>query len=112
MKKNNSSLVKKIKDAMISAGIYGQELDLQIEIAAADIEIYRKLVEAVGTSDLILEEGSREGDVRVKVNPILKAVMQCSDQVRKDLKSLQLNRELKPLVTTQPEEDPLDEFMK
>ena len=61
-----------IKATLEEAGVYDPSLDVSIEKAATDLLIYRKLRNACLAEEtpLTFTEKSREGDSRIKVNPI------------------------------------------
>lgn len=116
MKQKNSkenSLQDEIINSMKRSGKWYPELQFQVETLAGLIKIYRQLVQSMDHDDLVVKEISREGDERMKPNPKLNTIATYSDQIRKSLKSLQLNYELKPLdIGNVNEDEPIVKLLK
>ena len=90
-------LKETIRRQLKEAGVYDPEISYQIELTASDILLYRKLRdEALAEeTDVLITEFSREQRPRQKINPIFDAMKKQADVVRKDLRALYMNRELK-----------------
>ena len=76
---------------------------------------YRKLREKALSEDtpITVKEYSRENKPREKINPVFAAMKEQADVVRRDLRSLYMNRELKRNEKSKEDEaDPLEEMMK
>lgn len=83
-----------IRRHLQKADVYAPELSYQIELAASDILLYRKLREKALSEDtpITVTEYSREGKPREKINPVFAAMKEQADVVRRDLRSLYMNR--------------------
>ncbi|MCS2271551.1 hypothetical protein NXV31_16565 [Bacteroides fragilis] len=104
-----------IRRHLQKADVYAPELSYQIELAASDILLYRKLREKALSEDtpITVKEYSRENKPREKINPVFAAMKEQADVVRRDLRSLYMNRELKRNEKAKENEsDPLEEMMK
>lgn len=104
-----------IRRHLQKADVYAPELSYQIELAASDILLYRKLREKALSEDtpITVKEYSRENNPREKINPVFAAMKEQADVVRRDLRSLYMNRELKRNEKSKEDEaDPLEEMMK
>lgn len=117
---NTNSKIENIKTVirrqLIKAGVYSQELAYQVELAASDLLLYRKLRDAAlsESTEVTVTEYSRENNAREKINPIFDAMKKQADVVRKDLRALYMNRELKrqeDVQTSVDEKDPIAELM-
>lgn len=86
-----------IREILKKQELYRPELSYQIELAARDILLYRRLSDEALKVDtqIMLEEISREGESRYKINPIFDAVKKQTAIVQDDLKLLYMNRGLK-----------------
>lgn len=108
------ALKRQIKEKLKKAECYDPEMDYQIEIAATDILVYRKLREEAinGVDDIVITEKSREGNDRSRVNPIYETLQKQADVVRKDLRALYMNREIARKGKKNDSSDPMMEFMR
>jgi hypothetical protein len=105
-----------IRRQLVKAGVYSPELAYQVELAASDIILYRKLRDTAlnEETEVIVTEFSRENRPREKINPIFDAMKKQADVVRKDLRALYMNRELKRQeeVASADERDPINDLME
>lgn len=106
-----------IRRQLVKADAYAPELAYQIELTASDILLYRKLRNKAldEETEVTVIEYSRENKPRERINPIFDAMKKQADVVRKDLRALYMNRELrrkeggKEIKETK---DPLKEMME
>lgn len=78
--------------------MYSSEMSYQIELLASDLLVFRKIRDEVlkeGENPTVTEK-SRENENRIKENPIYNLMAKFADRVRKDLRSLMMNKELSP----------------
>lgn len=95
-------------------GLYQKEMCYQVELLASDLVVFRRIRdEAVkAETSLLLTETSREGEARSKENPIFVMMARYADRVRKDLRSLLMNREIQPGDDVKlKDDDPLTALM-
>ncbi len=113
MMKEITGIKRYIREVLKRRGLYSPELGYQIETAARDIMLYRKLSDESlkPETEIMIAEISREGEKRYKINPIFDAVKKHADVVRNDLKALCMNRSAKKLEDTQGD-DAMEELMK
>lgn len=107
------SLKKYIISVLKKRGLWDPELSYQVETTARDILLYRRLSDEClkKETQILLEETSREGDKRYKMNPVFDAVKKYADVVRNDLKALCMNRSAKKLEKVE-DNDAMDELMR
>lgn len=119
MAKNDQldNLKTRIRRLLKNGGTYSKELTYQVETLAIDLLTYRKMYEeafAPGTT-VMIKEKSREGNERYRVNPIFELLGKQSDVVRRDLKALGMNKELRwvndALENSANDDDPLARLM-
>ena len=107
-----------IRRHLQKADVYAPELSYQIELAASDILLYRKLREKALSEDthITVTEYSREGKPREKINPVFAAMKEQADVVRRDLRHTDCGRPCRELKRNEKakenESDPLEEMMK
>lgn len=96
-KKQIENIKRYIRKTLKDQGLYRPELSYQIELAARDILLYRRLSDEAmkEETDIMLTEISREGESRHKINPIFDALKKQTAIVQDDLKLLYMNRGLK-----------------
>lgn len=97
MKNKIESIKRRIRKILKDQGLYRPELSYQIELAARDILLYRRLSDEAmkEETDIMLTEISREGESRYKINPIFDALKKQTAIVQDDLRLLYMNRGLK-----------------
>ena len=88
-----TGLKRQIRKVLEDYGGYDDTLGLQIELVATDILVYRKLREALldDSTSLTRTEISREGEGRLRVNPLVFELREQSKIVQKGLDSLTMN---------------------
>ena len=119
-KEDNDKLIDNIKThvrrVLVKQGKYSPEMSYQIELLASDLLVFRKIRNQVlnEEEEPTITEKSREGELRTKENPIYNLMAKFADRVRKDLRSLKMNKELPNNDDeggTEKEEDALKELM-
>ena len=105
-------LKRQIKKVLSDYGGYDDTLGLQIELVATDILVYRKLRIALLDPEinLVNVELSREGDERLRVNPLVFELREQSKTVQKGLDSLTMN--IKSKKEREVVEDTFNKFME
>lgn len=94
-----------IKQLLEDGGLYRPALDLQIEICARDLIVYRRLSDAaLFLNEPYLIEKSREGNNRRSINPIFDKVESASKRLTVSLEKLLLN-----LKDNKPEQQPAEQ---
>ena len=78
--------------------MYSSEMSYQIELLASDLLVFRKIRDEVLKEEQTptVTEKSREGEDRIRENPIYNLMAKFADRLRKDLRSLMMNKELAP----------------
>lgn len=106
----------RLRRIMNQAGAYRPDMTYQVELTASTLLCFRKIREEILEKDAppIIEEQSREGDKRKKENPIYTLYGKFADLLRRDLRALNMNKELTKAKEdlTDGGESPLDEIMK
>ena len=93
-------MLKSLKDymrrALTERGKYSGEYTYQVEIAAMSVILTRKVWDIAMDAEEkpVLTEKSREGDIRAKENPIFTLYIKLAAQARRDLRALQMNKEI------------------
>ena len=111
-------MLKSLKDymrrALTERGKYSGEYTYQVEIAAMSVILTRKVwdIAMEETEKPVLTEKSREGDVRAKENPIFTLYIKLAAQARRDLRALQMNKEIEKGVETGGGDDALTQLMQ
>ena len=107
------SLKKYIVSVLKKRGLWDPELSYQVETTARDILLYRRLSDEClkEETEILIEETSRGGDKRYKMNPVFDAVKKYADVVRNDLKALCMNRSAKKFEKIE-DNDAMDELMR
>jgi hypothetical protein len=106
----------RLRRIMNEAGAYRADMTYQVELTASTILCFRNIREEILVKNAkpIIKEKSREGDMREKENPIYTLYGKFADLLRRDLRALNMNKEL----TKAKEElkgdgfSPLDEIMR
>lgn len=106
----------RLRRIMNEAGAYRADMTYQVELTASTLLCFRKIREEILVKNAkpIIKEKSREGDMRKKENPIYTLYGKFADLLRRDLRALNMNKEL----TKAKEElkgdgfSPLDEIMR
>lgn len=94
--------------------MYSSEMSYQIELLASDLLVFRKIRDEVLKEEQTptVTEKSREGEDRIRENPIYNLMAKFADRLRKDLRSLMMNKELAPTESKNDEgNDALTQLM-
>lgn len=94
--------------------MYSSEMSYQIELLASDLLVFRKIRDEVLKEEQTptVTEKSREGEDRIRENPIYNLMAKFADRLRKDLRSLMMNKELAPTESKNDEgNDTLTQLM-
>lgn len=104
-----------LKQALVKSGKWAEEMSEQLTLTARTGAICSKIwAELSQEEKMIVKETSREGNDRVKVNPLLGIYLTVEAAHRKNLRALKLNKEKEandPPVTPEDENDPLSKLM-
>lgn len=94
--KKLKNLMDTIRRTLQNAGKYKSEMSRQVELTASTIMIYRLVRDAILENEEwpVVEELSREGAMRKKENPIFSTYGKFADMLRRDLRALDMNKEL------------------
>lgn len=94
--KKLKNLMDTIRRTLQHAGKYKSEMSRQVELTASTIMIYRLVRDAILENEEwpVVEELSREGAMRKKENPIFSTYGKFADMLRRDLRALDMNKEL------------------
>lgn len=94
--KSLENLKSYIRKVLKKAGKYRSEMTQQVELTATTLLIFRKIRSEILEKDSppIIEEKSREGDLRQKENPIYGMYRDFANLLRRDLRALKMNQEL------------------
>lgn len=115
--KHLKSVKMYIRKTLKANGLYRSEMSQQVEATASVLILFRKVRDEIIEKDeppIILEK-SREGDERMKGNPIYDEFLKFSGELRRSLRALKMNQELRAKETDgelMPENDPLKVLMK
>lgn len=110
-------MIRYLRKILKDEGIYRKEMSQQVELTASTLLVFRKVRDVVlsdNESALIIET-SREGDKRVKNNPVFFLYKEMADLLRRDLRALNMNKELtkgKEDLKTDDEDDALAVLMR
>lgn len=96
LEKRLESLKTYIRRVLQKSGKYRSEMTQQVELTATTLLIFRKIRSEIMENDSppIIEEKSREGDLRKKENPIYTMYRDFANLLRRDLRALKMNQEL------------------
>lgn len=106
-----------IRRVLAEQKMYSPEMSYQIELLASDILVFRKIRDLILTEmeNPNVIEKSREGEERKKENPMYNLMLKFGNSVRKDLRSLKMNREIPKCdddTNTDKEDDALKILMR
>ena len=115
--KKLDGLVRTLRQTLTKADIYRPEMARQVELTASTLMVFRKVREAVlhELEAVTVKETSREGDSRIKNNPVFFLYKEMADLLQRNLRALNMNKELtkgKDDKQTENDVDPLALLMK
>lgn len=89
-------MIRYLRKVLKDEGLYRKEMSQQVELTASTLLVFRKIRdEALNEIEkATIKETSREGDTRIKNNPIFFLYKEMADLLRRDLRALNMNKEL------------------
>ena len=89
-------MIRYLRKVLKTEGLYRPEMSQQVELTASTLLVFRKIRDAAldELEKATIKETSREGDMRIKNNPIFFLYMEMADLLRRDLRALNMNKEL------------------
>ena len=115
--KTLDGLVRTLRQTLTKADIYRPEMARQVELTASTLMVFRKVRDAVlhELEAVTVKETSREGDSRIKNNPVFFMYKEMADLLQRNLRALNMNKELtkgKDDKQTENDVDPLALLMR
>ena len=115
--KTLDGLVRTLRQTLTKADIYRPEMARQVELTASTLMVFRKVRDAVlhELEAVTVKETSREGDSRIKNNPVFFLYKEMADLLQRNLRALNMNKELtkgRDDKVNDDEADPLALLMK
>ena len=115
--KTLDGLVRTLRQTLTKADIYRPEMARQVELTASTLMVFRKVRDQVlhELETVTVKETSREGDLRVKNNPVFFLYKEMADLLQRNLRALNMNKELtkgKDDKQTETDVDPLALLMR
>ena len=110
-------LIRTLRQTLKDEGLYHPEMARQVELTASTLMLFRKVREvAMSEAEKVtIKETSREGDGRIKNNPIFFLYKEYADLLQRNLRALNMNKELtkgKDDKVNDSEDDPLAMLMR
>ena len=89
-------MIRYLRKVLKTEGLYRPEMSQQVELTASTLLVFRKIRDAAldELEKATIKETSREGDTRIKNNPIFFLYKEMADLLRRDLRALNMNMEL------------------
>ncbi len=89
-------MIRYLRKVLKTEGLYRPEMSQQVELTASTLLVFRKIRDAAldELEKATIKETSREGDMRIKNNPIFFLYKEMADLLRRDLRALNMNKEL------------------
>lgn len=115
--KTLDGLIRTLRKTLVNEGMYKPEMARQVELTASTLMLWRKVRDMAMREgeDATVTEMSREGDKRVKNNPIFYLYKEYADLLQRNLRALNMNKELtkgKDDKADGGEDDPLAKLMR
>ena len=115
--KTLDGLIRTLRATLTKEGLYKPEMARQVELTASTLMVFRKVRDVVLRVEetATVKETSREGDARVKNNPVFFLYKEMADLLQRNLRALNMNKELtkgKDDVKADNDVDPLALLMK
>lgn len=94
--KTLGGLIRTMRQTLTKAGLYRPEMARQVELTASTLMVFRVVRDVVIRlgEDVTIKETSREGDARIKNNPVIYQYIQVADLLQRNLRALNMNKEL------------------
>ena len=89
-------MIRYLRKVLKTEGLYRPEMSQQVELTASTLLVFRKVRDTAldEIEKATIKETSREGDTRIKNNPIFFLYKEMADLLRRDLRALNMNKEL------------------
>ena len=89
-------MIRYLRKVLKDEGLYRKEMSQQVELTASTLLVFRKVRDDAlnEIEKATIKETSREGDTRIKNNPIFFLYKEMADLLRRDLRALNMNKEL------------------
>ncbi len=115
--KTLDGLIRTLRKTLVNEGMYKPEMARQVELTASTLLLWRKVRDMAMREgeDATVTEMSREGDKRVKNNPIFYLYKEYADLLQRNLRALNMNKELtkgKDDTAGGGADDPLAQLMR
>lgn len=115
--KTLDGLIRTLRQTLTKENLYRPEMARQVELTASTLLVFRKVRDAViqESESVTISETSREGDGRIKNNPMFFLYKEMADLLQRNLRALNMNKELtrgKDDKVNESEDDPLALLMK
>lgn len=115
--KTLDGLIRALRQTLTKENLYRPEMARQVELTASTLMVFRKVRDAViqECESVTIKETSREEHSRLKNNPIFYLYKEYADLLQRNLRALNMNKELtrgKDDKVNESEDDPLALLMK
>ena len=115
--KTLDGLIRTLRQTLKDENLYRPEMARQVELTASTLMVFRVVRDVAIRlgEDVTIEETSREGDARIKNNPVIYQYIQVADLLQRNLRALNMNKELtkgRDDKVNDDEADPLALLMK
>ena len=115
--KTLDGLIRTLRQTLTKQGLYTPEMARQVELTASTLLLFRKVrdVAMSEAESVTIQETSREEHSRIKNNPIFFLYKEYADLLQRNMRALNMNKELtkgKDDKQTENDVDPLALLMK
>lgn len=115
--KTLDGLIRTLRQTLKDENLYRPEMARQVELTASTLMVFRKVRDAViqECATVTIKETSREGDGRIKNNPMFFLYKEMADLLQRNLRALNMNKELtkgRDDKVNDDDDDPLALLMK
>ena len=115
--KTLDGLIRTLRQTLKDENLYRPEMARQVELTASTLMVWRKVRDTViqECERVTIEETSREGDGRIKNNPMFFLYKEMADLLQRNLRALNMNKELtkgRDDKMNDSDDDPLALLMK
>lgn len=94
--KTLDGLIRTLRQTLMKQGLYTPEMARQVELTASTLLLFRKVrdVAMSEAESVTIQETSREEHSRIKNNPIFFLYKEYADLLQRNLRALNMNKEL------------------
>ena len=94
--KTLDGLIRTLRQTLTKENLYRPEMARQVELTASTLMVFRKVRDVViqECESVTIKETSREGDGRIKNNPMFFLYKEMADLLQRNLRALNMNKEL------------------